>query len=82
MVLRSDGPDVIQAMSIVVNGDKAYIEWLGPFVNMLKSCICTINLPDRQPLATESITRHGSPFWAHCRTHSTTIWACIYVCAG
>ena len=46
----------------MVNAGGAYLQWLGLFVNMKKSYICAVNLADGQPVATDSITLHGSPF--------------------
>ena len=62
MVLHSDGPDAISAMRVMVDAGGAYLQWLGLFVNMQKSYICAVNLADGRPVATDSITLHGSPF--------------------
>ena len=62
IVLHSDGPDAISAMRVMVNAGGAYLQWLGLFVKMQKSYLCAVNLADGRPVATDSITLHGSPF--------------------
>ena len=47
-------------MGVMVNAGRAYIQWLGLFVNMHKSYACTVNLADGWSVATDSITLHHS----------------------
>ena len=50
-------------MRVMANaGGAAYLQWLGPFINMQKSYICAVNLADGRPVATDSITLHGYQF--------------------
>jgi len=59
---RTDGPDAISAMQVIVDKVEAHGDWLGTAVNMKKSSITAVDLATGKEVDTSSITLHGQPF--------------------
>jgi len=59
---RTDGPDAIPAMQVIVDKGAVFLDWIGMSVNMNKSGISAIDYATGKTVDTSSITLKGQTF--------------------
>ncbi len=62
--LHTKGPDLIPAMTIMVQEVGAHISWAGMLMHMMKLKIVGVNFKTGERVATDNVTLHGVPFVA------------------
>ncbi len=62
--VKTDGPDVVPAMSNLVHAVCPVLEWTGQLVQTRKSKIVGVGMKTEKSITTDSITLNGEPFAA------------------